>query len=347
MAENETLPGNKADGLSNFFSLLKTLPEPDGNAIEAARARQYALTKPPGSLGALEDIAIWLAGWQGREIPKLNTVHALIFAGNHGVVAQGVSPYPASVTRQMVENFHSGGAAICQLCQAYDIDLGVTALELETPTADITQSPAMSPAECREALEHGQNAVPENTDALVIGEMGIGNTTIAASLAHALLGGEAADWTGPGTGLDAQGISHKATIVAQAVALHGGDGIPPFEILRRLGGREIAAMAGAILQARLKRIPVFLDGYVCGAAALVLEKAQTGALDHCIAGHVSAEPGHRRLLKEIGKEPLIDIGMRLGEGTGAALALGIARGAIATHAGMATFAQAGIDGAGS
>ncbi|GAB4230317.1 MAG: nicotinate-nucleotide--dimethylbenzimidazole phosphoribosyltransferase [Methyloligellaceae bacterium] len=323
---------------------LEKLPPPDEKARRGAKARQQQLTKPPGSLGRLEDIAIWLAGWQGREIPKLERVQALVFAGNHGVTAQDVSPYPASVTAQMVENFRRGGAAICQLCAAYQIDLDVIALSLDSPTGDITESEAMTPEGCIAALRRGMAAVPGHADALVLGEMGIGNTTIAAALAHALLGGRAQDWAGPGTGLDAQGISRKAAAVAASVERHVRGDLHPFEILRRLGGREIAALCGAMLQARLNRIPVFLDGYVAGAAALVLARAQRHALAHCIASHVSAEPGHRRMLEALSLAPLLDLGMRLGEGTGAALALGLARGAVAAHAGMATFAQAGVDG---
>ncbi len=174
--------------------------------------------------------------------------------------------------------------------------------------------------------------------------MGIGNTTAAAALCCALLGGSPAFWTGPGTGLDAQGVSRKADIVSRALDLHVKHCAHPFEALRRLGGRELAAITGALLEARKRRIPVLLDGYVCGAASLVLEKAKTGALDHCLAGHISAEPAHGHLLESLGKEPVVDLGMRLGEGTGAAVALGVLRGAIAAHNGMATFTDAKVDG---
>jgi nicotinate-nucleotide--dimethylbenzimidazole phosphoribosyltransferase len=326
-----------------FAQSLEALPEPNEAAGEAARARQDTLTKPQGALGRLEDLACWLAAWQGREKPRLEHVETLVFAGNHGVTAQGVSPYPPSVTAQMVDNFQSGGAAICQLCDAYGAELRVIALDLDTPTADMTREPAMSEKECAEAMAKGAAAIPGDADLLLLGEMGIGNTTAAAALCCALLGDSPSFWTGPGTGLDAQGVSRKADVVARALALHVKRCAHPFEALRRLGGRELAAIVGALLEARAQRIPVLLDGYVCCAAALVLEKAKAGALDHCLAGHMSAEPAHPRLLESLGKEPVVDLGMRLGEGTGAAIAFAILRGAVAAHNGMATFATAGVD----
>ena len=322
---------------------LEALPGPDKIAGDAARARQDTLTKPQGALGQLEDLACWLASWQGNEIPILQNVETLVFAGNHGVTAQGVSQYPPSVTAQMVENFQSGGAAICQLCETYGADLRVIALDLNNPTADMTLEPAMSVEECEDAIARGTAAVSDDADLLLLGEMGIGNTTAAAALSCALLGGSPSFWTGPGTGLDPTGVSRKADVVSRALGLHVKHCAHPFEALRRLGGRELAAIIGAIMEARKRRIPVLLDGYVCCAAALVLEKAMAGALDHCLAGHVSAEPAHPRLLENLGKEPVINLGMRLGEGTGAAIALGILRGAVAAHNGMATFASAGVD----
>ncbi len=333
----------EAHWADEYFRRLEALPGPDEEAYTAARARQKSLTKPPGALGRLEDLACWLAGWQGRERPRLESVEALVFAGNHGVIAQGVSPYPASVTAQMVENFKNGGAAICRLCEAYGAELTIVPLDLDRPTADMTQKAAMSADECRDAIARGAHAVKPGRNILLLGEMGIGNTTSAAALCCALLGGKPEDWTGPGTGLDAPGVARKAEAVGRAIALHGIHCANPFEALRRLGGRELAAICGAILEARARSIPVLLDGYVCCAAALVLEKARAGALDHCLGGHLSAEPAHGRLLAALGKEPVADLGMRLGEGTGAGIALGILRGAVAVHNGMATFADAGID----
>lgn len=325
-------------------SSLEELPASDEKAYAAARARQDTLTKPQGALGRLEDFACWLAAWQGRKKPQIDQAEALVFAGNHGVTAQGVSPYPSSVTAQMVKNFQNGGAAICQLCETYGAKLSVIALDLDNPTADMTLEPAVSVKRFEDFFARGRAAVPKSANILLLGEMGIGNTTTAAALSCALIGGSPAFWTGPGTGLDAHGVTQKTDVVARALKLHTKHCVHPFETLRRVGGYELVAIAGAILEARKCRIPVLLDGYVCGAAALVLEKTKTGALDHCLAGHLSAEPAHRRLLKCLGKEPVVELGMRLGEGTGAAIALGVLRGAVAAHNGMATFAEAHVDG---
>ena len=326
-----------------FHGLLRDLPGPSAAATEAARARQSILTKPPGSLGRLEDVAVWLAGWQNRERPRLEQVQALVFAGNHGVCARGVSPYPASVTAQMVATFEAGGAAISRLTRAYDAALSVIALDLDRPTADFTAAPAMSEAECLDAVRRGVAAVPETADLLLLGEMGIGNTTVAAALCCALFGGAPASWVGPGTGLDDVGMVRKTETVAAGIALHRSNLDDPFEVLCRVGGREQAALVGAILAARRRSIPVVLDGFVCCAAAAVVAKLAPAGLAHCLAGHRSAEPAHGRLLEMLGLVPLLDLGMRLGEASGAAMALGILRGAVACHADMATFAQAGID----
>lgn len=323
---------------------LENLAQPDEAAAAAAAEREATLTKPAGSLGRLEDLSAWCAGWQGRHPAALDNVQILVFAGNHGVTAQGVSAFPPEVTVQMVANFASGGAAINQLADLYGADLKVIPLDLDTPTADFTAEPAMSEAECADAFSTGFDAVDGGADALIVGEMGIGNTTTAAALSCALFGGEPADWTGPGTGLDAAGVALKTRAVAAAMDLHGEDIGDPFEALRRVGGRELAAMAGAVLAARQHCIPVILDGFVTTAAVSVLEKTVRGALDHCVAGHVSGEPGHRRLLAALGKEPLLDIGMRLGEASGAAVALGLLKAALAAHNGMATFDEAAVSG---
>jgi nicotinate-nucleotide--dimethylbenzimidazole phosphoribosyltransferase len=330
------------DGPADLDRLLTGLPGADVQARAAAQARQDTLTKPRGSLGRLEEIAVWYAGWRGAEMPALGKAAALVFAGNHGVTARGVSPYPSAVTAQMVANFEAGGAAINQLCAIAGAALTVTALGLDTATGDISTGPAMSEADCLAALNAGMAAVPGDADIVLLGEMGIGNTTIAAALAMACFGGSGTDWAGPGTGLDAGGVSLKAEVVGQAVALHKAHATTAFEMLRRLGGREQAALAGAALAARLLCIPVILDGFISTAAVGVLGWAHEGALDHCIAGHRSREPGHRRLLEALALEPVVDLDMRLGEGSGAAVALTVVRAALAAHNGMATFAQAGV-----
>ena len=321
---------------------LKRLPTLDKASADAAAARQARLTKPPGSLGRLETLAAWLAGWQARHPPRLERVRVAVFAGNHGVVARGVSAYPAEVTAQMVANFRAGGAAINQLARAAGAELVVVPLELERPTADLTRAPAMSEAELRAALDAGAAAAEAGLDLLCVGEMGIGNTTVAAALAAALWGGTGAEWVGRGTGVDDAGLARKAAAVDAALACHGAALADPVEALRRVGGRELAAIAGAVLGARERRIPVVLDGFVATAAAAVWAKAQAGALDHCIAGHCSAEAGHRRLLDRLGLAPLLDLGMRLGEASGAAVAVSLLRAAVAAHTGMATFEEAGV-----
>lgn len=325
--------------LADIRRLLATMPGPDQAAVVAAKARDAVLTKPPGALGRLEEVAVFLAGWQGVDRPRIERPQVAIFAGNHGVVAQGVSAFPPEVTAQMVANFADGGAAINQLAKTFGATLTVTALELERPTGDFTVTAAMSEADLVSAFAAGWEAVDPAADLLVPGEMGIGNTTSAAAIACALFGGAAQDWVGRGTGVDDAGLARKTRAVAAGVALHKGDAL---EVLRCLGGREIAAMAGAMLAARHLRIPVILDGFIAGSAAAVLHQAAAGALDHCLAGHVSAEAGHGRLLAALGKEPLLALGLRLGEGSGAALAIGVVKAAAACHTGMATFAEAGV-----
>ncbi len=328
--------------MDELRALIADLPGADGDAEATARARDDQLTKPAGSLARLEDIAAFMAGWQGRNPPRCDRVQVLVFAGNHGVTARGVSAFPAEVTVQMVANFTAGGAAINQICKEVGAELDVYALDLDKPTADFTEAPAMSEAEMLEAVALGMGQVPDGADLLCLGEMGIGNTSAAAAICNGLFGGAAEDWVGPGTGVDAAGVSRKAEAVSAAMALHGAALDDPLEVMRRVGGRELAAIAGAVLAARQRRIPVLLDGFVAGAAAAPLAKQNPAALDHCLAGHCSAEPGHRRLLERLGKAPLLDLGMRLGEASGAALAASIVKIAVAIHAGMATFAEAGV-----
>ena len=330
--------------LDDVRRALGGLPEADEAAAQAAIGLESRLTKPEGSLGRLEELSLWLCRWQGRHPPTMDTPKAQVFAGNHGVAKQGVSAYPADVTAQMVANFESGGAAINQLCRAFGVGFAIDALSLDQPTRDFTEAPAMSEAECVEALVRGIGAVRDGTDVLCLGEMGIGNTTAAAALSLALYGGGAGDWTGAGTGVSGPALAKKTNLVERAAGFHGATLADPLEALRCVGGRELAAIAGAVLAARFRRVPVMLDGYVATAAAAVLEAACPGALDHCQVGHVSTEPGHRRLLEKLGKEPLLDLHMRLGEATGAVLAVPILRAATACHTGMATFSDAGISG---
>lgn len=326
--------------LAGLRRLLSDLPDPDQSAIDGAAERNAQLTKPPGALGRLEDLASWYAGWRGDPRPRIEAPQVIVFAGNHGVAARGVSAFPPAVTAQMVANFRAGGAAINQLAKLAGARMDVHALDLDRPTEDFTKGPAMSDADCAAALKAGWDAVDPKADLLVVGEMGIGNTTPAAALSLALFGGAAEDWTGRGTGIDDAALVAKAQVVSNGVKRHfGGDGL---ELLSRLGGREIAAMAGAIAAARMLRIPVILDGFICCAAAACLQSVNPRLLDHAVAGHQSAEGGHPALLERLGKQPLLTLGLRLGEGSGAALAIQVLKGAIACHSGMATFAEAGV-----
>ncbi|MFD1107055.1 nicotinate-nucleotide--dimethylbenzimidazole phosphoribosyltransferase [Sphingobium olei] len=327
---------------SRFEAALSALPSPDACAIAAARARQAQLTKPPGSLARLEEIALFFAGWQGVERPMLERGRALIFAGNHGVAVHGVSAFPPEVTAQMVANFAAGGAAINALATLADLEIRVLPIELDRPTADFTRAPATTEAECLAALSIGAEAVEPGLHAIILGEMGIGNSTAAAALAARSFGGAVSDWVGPGTGLDRDGVERKTQVVADALAFHADAPHSPFDTLCRVGGREIAAMAGAVLRARQLGIPVILDGFISCAAVAPLAAATPAIVDHCLAGHCSAEPGHGLLLEKLGLEPLLRLGMRLGEGSGAAVATLIVRAALATHAQMATFAEAGV-----
>ena len=330
--------------LDGFRALLATLPGPDTEAAAAAAARNAVLTKPPGALGRLEDLALWYAGWRGTDRPAVARPQVAVFAGNHGVVAQGVSAFPGEVTVQMVANFRAGGAAINQLARTFGATMTIVDLTPDGPTADFTKGPAMEEGDCVAALAAGWAAVDPAADVLIPGEMGIGNTTAAAAIALALFGGTAADWTGRGTGIDDAGLARKTAVVAAGLAANPQAAGDPLAALACLGGREIAAMAGAIAAARAARIPVILDGMICTAAAAVLARAVPGALDHAIAGHASAEAAHPRLLAALGLRPLLSLGLRLGEGSGAGVALGVLKAAVACHSGMATFAEAGVAG---
>jgi nicotinate-nucleotide--dimethylbenzimidazole phosphoribosyltransferase len=330
--------------LDEMRALIADLPGPDLEAGTAAATREAQLTKPAGALGRLEELAQWLATWQGKHPPTMARPRTAVFAGNHGVAARGVSAFPAAVTAQMVQNFIAGGAAVNQLCEAVDADLRVYEMALDEPTADFTAAPAMSDEDCALAVAYGMMTVEPGIDVIALGEMGIANTTSAAALCCALFGGSAAEWVGPGTGVAGEALQRKIAVVDDAVRLHRPQATDAFDLLARLGGRELAAITGAVMAARRARVPVVLDGYATTAAAAVLFKLDPRALDHCIVAHRSAEPGHTRLLQTLGKQPLLDLGMRLGEASGATLALFILKAALACHTGMATFAEAGVSG---
>jgi len=327
---------------SDLRAVCLDLPSGHPAASAAVVQREGTLTKPPRSLGRLEDLVAWLAHWQGHAPPRLERIDILVFAGNHGVTRLGVSAYPAEVTAQMVANFASGGAAINQLARTAGAELRVIPLSLDKPTADFTETAALSEQEFLAAVTAGYEAVSPQCDLICLGEMGIGNTTAAAAIAAALFGGGGSRWAGRGTGVDDEGLTHKCAVIDRALDRHAAALQDPLAIAAALGGRELAAILGATLAARRQRVPVLLDGFVCTAAVAPLAKLRADTLAHAQAGHVSAEAGHRMLLNELGLRPLVDLDMRLGEASGAAVALLLLRAALACHTGMATFAEAGV-----
>ncbi len=336
-------------------------PAPDGAAREAAAQRQARLTKPPGALGRLEEVAIRLAALQGTAYPAVDRVHITVFAADHGVAAEGVSAFPQAVTAEMIRNFSRGGAAIAVAARALGARLevvnlgtvtdpgplpGVVDLALGRGTANFTRVPAMEPEQLGAALEAGRRAARAahraGAQLFIGGEMGIGNTTTAAALACALLEVDPGTMAGPGTGLDAAGVARKAGVIRRALEQHRRHLDDPREVLRRLGGFELAALAGAYVACAQAGLPVLVDGFIASVAALAAVRLNPGAGRWLLHSHVSAEPGHRRVLEALDAAPLLDLGMRLGEGSGAAVAVPLLRMACALHAGMATFEEAGV-----
>ena len=333
----------------------------DASAYEQALARQQQLTKPAGSLGQLEALAVQLAGLQGQVKPSVEQLWIAIFAGDHGVVAEGVSAFPQAVTAQMLHNFVAGGAAISVLArqlgaQLEVIDLGTVTPSLNLPgvrhlnigagTANFVDAPAMAPAQGRLALQAGRDsalrALANGAQLFIGGEMGIGNTTAASALACALLDCQVHDLTGPGTGLDAQGVRHKVAVIERALARHAAQRDDPLHCLFNLGGFEIAALVGAYLACAQAGIVVLVDGFICSVAALVATRLNPACREWLLFGHRGAEPGHRHVLQSLDAQPLLDLGLRLGEGRGAALAVPLLRLACALHGQMATFAEAAV-----
>ena len=328
-----------------FLSCLSSLPIASLEYQNFALERQGRLTKPAGSLGRLEEISVWLSGWQEQERLSVERVKLLLFAGNHGVMKENVSAFPPEVTKQMVANFQQGGAAINALTQVFGHELQIFPLDLEQPTENFTKQAAMTEEEVLAAINIGAGAVDElEVDLLYLGEMGIGNTTCAAAIAAAIFGGSGVDWAGPGTGLTYSEVRRKAEVIDKGLLRHSSNFDTAFDVIRCLGGRELAAMMGAVVAARLRRVPVLLDGFVVTAAAVPLVLHGFDTLDHCMVAHCSAEPAHQRMLEHLWMEPLLDLNMRLGEGTGAALAAEIVKGAVATYNQMATFDEAAVSG---
>jgi nicotinate-nucleotide--dimethylbenzimidazole phosphoribosyltransferase len=345
----------------SFDWLQEPLASPSESIHEQALARQASLTKPPGSLGRLEEAAVRLASLQGKEAPGLDKVRIVVFAADHGVVEEGVSAFPQAVTVEMIKNFARGGAAISVLARSLDAELevvdvgaahpvdalpGVVSQRAADGTRNLGKQAAMGEAELAAALAAGRDAVRRGSDAgmqlFIGGEMGIGNTTAATAVAAALLDLEAAALAGPGTGLDAGGVAHKARVIDAALTLHRAQLDSPLSVLRHVGGFEMVALAGAFIASAQAGVPVLVDGFIATAAALAALRLRPELGDWLFLAHASAEPGHRAMVEAIGQAPLLDLGMRLGEGSGAAVAVNILRSAVALHNGMATFAEAGV-----
>ena len=307
-----------------------------------AKKLQKSLIKPEGSLGKLEDYAEWMAGWQCKVKPSMDNFHCNVFAANHGVAKLGVSAYPYDVTAQMVKNYESGGAAINQLCKLGNINLSVVPIDLENPTQDFSKYKAMTEDETISAMQVGYNSVPKNCDLLILGEMGIGNTTAATAISCALFNKPAISWTGAGTGISKKIMQKKISIIETALNFHKHKFEKVEQILGTFGGREMAAIAGAVIAARVSGVPVLLDGFTSTASAATLTIFKKDILDHCLVSHLSTEPGHKGIVSYLKKEPILDLNLRLGEGSGGAVAALIIKSAIITHNNMKTFSEAQV-----
>ena len=346
--------------MQTLFERAASIAPPDTGAIELARTRQQQLTKPAGSLGKLEDIAVHIAGVTGQPLPKITQKAVIIMAGDHGVTSEGVSAYPAAVTAQMVHNFLRGGAAINVLAQYVGakvivVDVGV-ATEITHPdllsrkvafgTANMVLEPAMTRAQMLEAIQVGMDVcdaqLDQGIDLVATGDMGIGNTTASSAITAALLQTPVALVTGRGTGIDDEQLAHKIQVIEQALARHAPNPGDPLDVLMKVGGLEIAGLVGVIVAAASRRVPVVIDGFISGAAALVAVELNPLIREYLLAGHASVERGHRLILDRLGLSPLLDLKLRLGEGTGAVLAMSIIEAALHAHCEMATFEEAGV-----
>ncbi|MGI9601306.1 MAG: nicotinate-nucleotide--dimethylbenzimidazole phosphoribosyltransferase [Acidimicrobiales bacterium] len=318
------------------------LTQPDVEARNAARGRADDILRPPGALARLDDLAVWVAGWQGQSHPSINSPAALIFAGDHGVVAEGVTAYPADVTASMMAAFEAQVASVSAMARVAGVAVRAVDVGVGQPTGNLAVEAALDDERLAQSLEIGHRAVDEavaaGADLIALGEMGIGNTTSAAAICAALLGAPVDQWVGRGAGVDDEGLARKRQTVHRAVTRLGADP-DPWTVLAQVGGSELAAIVGATIRARHHRIPTILDGYICTAAVLPLHRAHPGALDHCQVGHRSAEPGHRHLLDAMGKEPLLELDLRLGEGSGAVAAIPLVRMACAAVSEVPTFTE--------
>ncbi|HKV57020.1 MAG TPA: nicotinate-nucleotide--dimethylbenzimidazole phosphoribosyltransferase [Ktedonobacteraceae bacterium] len=346
--------------MQKILDRIASITPLDNNAMEAARARQQELTKPAGSLGRLEDIAIQIAGITGQALPQIERKAVIVMAGDHGVTDEGVSAYPSEVTPQMVYNFLRGGAAINALAkytgaQVIIVDVGVAA-EIAHPnllsrkvahgTANMAKGPAMTQAQMVEAITVGMDVFEaqfeQGIDLVATGDMGIGNTTASSAIAAALLRKPVALVTGRGTGINDEQLAHKIQVIENALEQNKPNPQDPFDVLMKVGGLEIAGLVGVIIAAAARRVPVVIDGLISGAAALLAVEMNPTIRDYLLAGHTSVEQGHRLMLERMNLVPLLDLQLRLGEGTGAVLAMNIIEAALHAHNEMATFTEAGV-----
>ena len=346
--------------MQNIFERVASIVPLDSGAMELARSRQQQLTKPAGSLGRLEDVAIQIAGITGQPLPRIQQKAVIIMVGDHGVTSEGVSAYPAAVTAQMVYNFLSGGAAINALAHYVGariivVDIGVAA-EIAHPdllsrkvapgTANMALAPAMTRELMLQAIQVGIDVcdaqLEQGVDLVATGDMGIGNTTASSAITAALLQTPVALVTGHGTGISDEQLAHKVQVIERALARHAPNPGDPFDVLMKVGGLEIAGLVGVIVAAASRRVPVVIDGFISGAAALIAVAINPLIREYLLAGHASVERGHRLILERLGLSPLLDLKLRLGEGTGAVLAMSIIEAALHAHSEMATFEEAGV-----
>ena len=330
--------------MRSLEALLEDLPEADAEARAAVGQRAASVLRPAGALARLDEVAVWLAGWQRTSRPAVERPCTIVFAADHGVAAAGISAYPAEVTTAMLAALEGGVATAAAMSRALEASFLVVDAGVGVPTGDIRVEAALSPGRADACLELGREAVEkavgDGADLLVVGEMGIGNTTAAAAVCAAVLGGGATDWTGRGTGVDDEGLARKVAAVQLASAR--ARGMPPLDALREVGGAELVAIAGAVVEARHRSVPVVLDGFVVGASVAPLHAVRPDALDHCLAGHRSTEAGHALLLDRLSMRPLLDLGLRLGEGSGAIVAVPIVRLAATAVTDVATFQEWGL-----
>jgi nicotinate-nucleotide--dimethylbenzimidazole phosphoribosyltransferase len=327
--------------MSTLSELLRDLPEPDLDARTAVEARAANVLRPRGALARMDEVAAWLASWQRTPRPDVRSPRAIVFLADHGVAERDVSAYPQPVTAAMLEALERGVATASAMARKQDVPLQIVDVGVGRPTSDITIEPALDRIRFERCLAAGRAAVASaDADLLVLGEMGIANTTAAAAVCATLFGLTAADWTGRGTGVDTAGYERK--LAAVEAATRRAENAMALDVLREVGGAELVAIAGACVEARLRSIPIILDGFVVTAALAPLEVASPGALDHCLAGHCSSEPGHRLLLEKLAKPPLLDLDLRLGEGSGALLALPLVKLAAASVTDVATFSEWGL-----